>query len=130
MDKKTVASIVGVPAFLLGVGEFNAKEWNNFINNKIRPICLTIAQELTKKLLLSPKWYWKFNTLSLLEWDISQIGNVLGSLYDRGVMTGNEIRDRLGYDPLEGLDEVHVLENYINIDDIGKQNKLNGGNNE
>ena len=130
MDKKTVAAIVGVPAFLLGVGEFNAKEWNNFINNKIRPICLTIAQELTKKLLLSPKWYWKFNTLSLLEWDISQIGNVLGSLYDRGVMTGNEIRDRLGYDPLEGLDEVHVLENYIPIDKIGEQGKLNGGNNE
>lgn len=127
LDKRTVASIVGVPAFLLGVGDYNQKEWNNFINNKIRPICVGIQQELTKKLLLNPKWYFKFNTLSLLDWDLQTIGITLGSLYDRGVITGNEIRDRLGYDPLEGLDEVHVLENYIPVDKIGEQGKLKGG---
>lgn len=126
LDKRTVASIVGVPAFLLGVGAYDQKEWNNFIQNTIRPIALEIQQELTRKLILNPKWYFKFNTLSLLDWDIQTVGSVLGSLYDRGVILGNEIRDRLGYDPLDGLNELHVLENYIPVDKIGDQNKLGG----
>lgn len=128
LDKKTVASIIGVPAFILGVGDYKQSEWNNFIQNTIRPIALEIQQELTKKLIISPKWYFKFNTLSLLEWDMQTLGNVLGSLYDRGVIMGNEIRDRLGYDPLDGLDELHVLENYIPIDKIGDQGKLQNDN--
>lgn len=128
LDKKTVAAIIGVPAFLLGVGDYNQKEWNNFVNNTIRPICIEIQQELTKKLILSPNWYFKFNTLSLLDWDLQTIGSTLGSLYDRGVILGNEIRDRLGYDPLDGLSEPHVLENYIPVSEIGNQSKLQGGN--
>ena len=124
LDKKTVASIIGVPAFLLGVGDYKQSEWNNFVQNTIRPITLEIQQELTKKLIINPKWYFKFNTLSLLDWDMQTVGNVLGSLYDRGVVTGNEVRDRLGYDPMDGLDELMVLENFIKLQDTGKQKKL------
>lgn len=125
LDKKTVASIIGVPSFLLGIGSYTHAEWNNFIQNTVRPIALEIQQELTKKLIISNKWYFKFNSMSLMNWDMQTIGNVLGSLYDRGVIYGNEIRDRLGYDPADGLDELHVLENYIPIDAIGNQSKLN-----
>lgn len=127
LDKKTVAAIVGVPPFLVGVGEYNTEAWNSFILNKVRPICINIQQELTKKLILSPKMYLKFNYRSLLDWDIKTIYEVFGGLSDRGVVTGNEVRDILGMSPMEGLDELSVLENYIPRDQIGNQSKLTGG---
>lgn len=124
LDKRTVASIVGVPPFVLGVGEYNQKAWNSFIQNKIRPICISIAQELTKKLILSPKMYLKFNTLSLMDWDLQTISTVFGTLSDRGIVNGNEVRDRLGMSPVDGLDEYRILENYIGIDYTNQQKKL------
>lgn len=124
LDKRTVASIIGVPPFVLGVGEYNKEAWNSFIQNTVRPICLGIAQELTKKLILNPKWYLKFNVLSLMDWDLKTIADVFGSLSDRGFVNGNEVRDRIGYSPVDGLDEYRVLENYIGIDYTNKQKKL------
>lgn len=124
LDKRTVASIVGVPPFVLGIGDFDQKAWNSFIQNKIRPICLGIAQEMTKKLILNPKWYLKFNTLSLMSWDIQTIATVFGNLSDRGFITGNEVRDQIGMSPKDGLDELRVLENYIPYEMSGMQKKL------
>ena len=124
MDKRAVAAIIGVPPFMLGVGEYNQKQWNNFIQTKIRPMCQKIAQELTKKLILTEKWYFKFNTLSLMDWDVTSISQVFGVLYDRGIVTGNEVRDRIGLDPKEDLDKLLVLENYISVDKVNDQKKL------
>ena len=124
LDKRTVASIVGVPPFVLGVGDYSQKAWNNFIQNKIRPICIAIAQEMTKKLILSPKMYLRFNTLSLMDWDLQTISTVFGALSDRGIVNGNEVRDRLGMSPVDGLDEYRILENYIGIDYTNQQKKL------
>lgn len=131
LDKRTVAAIMGVPPFLLGVGEYNAAAWNSFVQNTIRPLAISIQQELTRKLILSPKWYLKLNVLSLMDWDLTQIYQVFGGLADRGIVTGNEVRDRIGMSPVDGLDELKVLENYIPADRIGDQNKLiqNGGKN-
>lgn len=124
LDKRTVASIVGVPPFVLGIGDFNQKAWNSFIQNKVRPICLGITQEMTKKLILNPKWYLKFNTLSLMSWDIQTIATVFGNLSDRGFIDGNEVRDQIGMSPREGLNELRVLENYIPYEMSGLQKKL------
>lgn len=124
LDKRTVASIVGVPPFVLGVGEYSQKAWNSFVQNKIRPICLSIAQEMTKKLILSPKMYLRFNTLSLMDWDLQTTSTVFGALSDRGIVNGNEVRDRLGMSPVDGLDEYRILENYIGIDYTNQQKKL------
>ena len=126
LDKRAVAAILGVPPFVLGVGEYKREEWNNFIQNTIHPIALGIQQEMTKKLILSPSWYLKFNILSLMDWDLATIYNVFSGLADKGIVTGNEVRDRLGLSPLEGLDELRILENYLPVDRLGDQKKLVG----
>lgn len=124
LNKQTIAAILGVPPFLLGVGEYNKAAWNNFVNNTVKPICLSIQQELTKKLIISEKMYLKFNVLSLLDWDIQTIYEVFGGLADKGIVTPNEVRDRIGLNQLDGLDELRILENYVPVDRIGDQKKL------
>ena len=124
IDKRTVASILGVPPFVLGVGPYDKAAWNNFVEQTIRPLCLGIAQELTKKLILNPKWYLRFNVASLMDWDLKTVADVFGALSDRGFVTGNEVRDRIGMSPMEGLDELRILENYIPYNMSGAQNKL------
>lgn len=124
VDKRTVAAIYGVPPFLLGVGEYDKAAWNDFVAHTIAPIAIAIQQELTKKLIFKPEWYLKFNVLSLMDWDLKTIADVFGSLSDRGFITGNEVRDRIGMSPIEGLDEPRVLENYIPFDMASLQKKL------
>ena len=54
LDKSTVASVLGIPAFLLGIGDFKQKEWEMFINTTILNIVMGLQQEMTKKLILNP----------------------------------------------------------------------------
>ena len=124
LDKATVAAVLGVPAFLLGVGEYNQKEWEMFINTTVLSIVTELQQEMTKKLITSPKMYLRFNYWSLLNWDIQTISSVLLAGSDRGFISGNEYRDRIGFEPREGLDELRILENYLPWDMSGKQKKL------
>lgn len=129
LNKKAVASIIGVPSFVLGVGTYTDSEWNHFVSSKIMPIAQIIQQELTKKLLLSPKWYWKFNMASLYAYDIKTLADVYSNLYVRGIVDGNEVREKMSMSPREGLSELVVLENYIPLSMIGDQSKLKGENN-
>ena len=125
-DKRTIAALLGVPPFLLGVGTFNRDEWNNFISTTIMTIVKGIEQEMTRKLILNPKWYLKFNVLSLMEYDLQTISAVYTAYGDRGWVSGNEARDRLGMSPVDGLDEYKILENYLPIEQSGLQKKISG----
>ncbi len=123
LDKKTVAAVLGVPAFLLGVGEYNQAEWNNFIQTKVRAIAQGIQQEMTRVIITSPKWYLLLNFWSLLDYDLKSTSDILLAGADRGYVNGDEWRDRMHMAPA-GLKEFKILENYIPADMSGKQNKL------
>jgi len=127
LDKKAVASAFGVPAFMVGVGNFNKDEYNNFISSVIMPIAKAIEQELTKKLVYSPKLYFRFNAKSLMQYDLGELTTHVKEMVSSGLINRNEGRNAFDYSPVDGLNEYIVLENFIPVADVGKQKKLKGG---
>lgn len=124
LDKKAVASIIGVPGFMVGVGSYNRDEYNTFVSAVLMPICLTIQMELTRKLLISDRRYFRMNVRSLYSYSLKELAEIGDEQYIRGLMTGNEVRNWLDLEPLDGLDELVMLENYIPAGMIGDQKKL------
>lgn len=127
IDKKTVAGILGVPPYVVGAGEYNTEEHRHFIDNYIRSKAQIIEQELTKKLLYSPDLYFYMNSRALYSYNMKELSEVGESLYVRGIVTGNEVRNWISMPPKDGLDDLVILENYIPRGMIGEQSKLMGG---
>lgn len=129
LDLKTVASAFGIPAFMVGVGEFNKDEYNNYISTTIMSIAINIQQELTKKLLYAPNMYFKFNPKSLMQYNLSEQVSFVKELVAGGMLNRNEGRNEFDYAPVddEGMNEYIVLENYIPVSSVGEQKKLKGG---
>lgn len=123
INKRMVAALFGCPPYMVGVGDYHKEEFNNFIQTRIMTKARAIAQELTRKLLISPSRYFELNVWSLLDYDLKSMSDVLLSGSDRGFVNGDEWRDRMHMTPA-GLKDYRVLENYIPWDMSGLQKKL------
>ena len=129
LDKRTVASVLGIPSFVLGVGDFSRDQWNNFVNTTIMPLARSIEQEMTKKLLLNPNWFFRFNSWSLYSYSITELVSAGAEMVDRMALRRNEWRGWLNLPPDPDMNELLALENYLPQDRLGDQGKLvqNGG---
>jgi len=129
LDIKCVAADLGVPPYDIGIGEFSKDAHNHFIGSTVYFTATVIAQELTRKILYKPEWYVKFNNKSLMQFTPAEKMTMVGALTDRGILTRNEGRTEFDYPPVDDpeMDEHQVLENYIPIDKLGSQKKLEGG---
>lgn len=131
MDKRAVASLVGVTPYMVGVGPYSDAEHNHMIRTTAATLAQIVCQELTRKLLISDELYFAPSTRRLYSYSTQQIATVAVELYDHGLMTGNEARDWVELEPMDDLDELVILENYIPRNKIGDQQKLaqEGGTN-
>lgn len=127
LDKRTVASVLGIPPFVLGVGDFHREAWNNFINATIMPIARILEQEFTKKLLVSPVLFFRFNSWSLYSYSITELVSAGAEMVDRMALRRNEWRSWVNMPPDPDMNELLALENYIPADRLGDQEKLTGG---
>lgn len=127
IDKTTVASLLGVPAFMLGVGNFNKDEYNNWVNTRIMSIAQVISQTMTRDLIYKDNWYFKLNPRSLYAYNLNDLVVAGTSMIDRNAMRRNELRDWVGLGPDEEMEELLVLENYLHQEDLNKQKKIQGG---
>lgn len=129
MDILSIASVFGIPGFMVGVGQFNRAEYNNFISTTIMEKAMTIQQELTKKLLYSSDHYFKFSPKSLMQYDLNEMVNYVKEMVGGGMINRNEGRNELNYSPVDDptMNEFYVLENYIPVAKLGDQKKLKGG---
>lgn len=129
LDKKTVAGLIGVPAFFLGVGEFDKAEYNNWINTRVMSIANVISQTLTRDILYSERMYFKMNPRSLYSYDLSEMVGAGGDMVKMNAMRRNELRNWVGLDPDDEMEELIVLENFVPASQLGAQEKLKGGDN-
>ncbi len=124
VDKETVASILGIPSFVLGVGTYSKDEWNNFINTKIMSIAQIIQQTLNR-LIVDDDMYFTFNPRSLYNYSLVEQVNAITALVKVNTLRRNEGRNWLGLAPDSEMDDLIVLENYLLQQDLSKQGKLN-----
>lgn len=123
LDKKTATAIFGVPGFTLGIGSFSEAEHNHAVRTVYVPICQGIEQELTLKLLASPRRYFKISRRRLYAYDLKNLIDMDLAMADRGYLNGDEVRADMDLDPV-GLTERTRLENFIPTDMAGNQKKL------
>lgn len=127
LDKRSIAAIMGVPAYFVGVGEFKRDEYNFFLSSRVKKIAETIEQELTRGTLINPDWHWAFNVRTLYSYSPQELRSIGESMVRNMSMRRNEWREMMNFPPDPEMDELLALENFIPADRLGDQKKLKGG---
>ena len=100
---------------------FNEAEWNSFYENVIEPISIQLSLEFTFKLLSERERGFGNKvifTANRLQYATLQTRMTIGgALYDRGIITINELRELMYYEPIEDGDVRMISLNYVNTDD-------------
>lgn len=127
LDTRTVASALGVPPFMVGIGEFNREAYNNFVSTTVLSYAEIFQQELTRGLLYAPDLYFKCNIKSLQQYSLSEKSAFVINMKNGGMLSPNEARAEFDYSPvdIEGMNDYTTLENYIPVGAAGDQKKLN-----
>lgn len=126
LDQKKIAKLLGVPAFVVGVGEYNEAEYTYFVSQAVCGVAHILEQEMTRKLLYKEEWHFVFNPFSLYNYRIKEKVEAGKELVDRMAMERNELRDWVGLSPDPMYKGLYGLENYLPVDRLGDQKKLNG----
>ncbi len=129
LDKKSIATAMDVPPFMMGVGDFNKDEYNNFVKRICSSFSQIIQQVLTKSILYSPEMYFKMKSRSLLQYDLPELTAHVKDMVAGGMLNRNEGRNEFDYSPVDddGMNEYIVLENFIPVSKVGDQKKLKDG---
>ena len=115
---------------------FTEAEWNSFYENVIEPISIQLSLEFTFKLLSERERGFGNKvifTANRLQYATLQTRMTIGgALYDRGIITINELRELMYYEPIEGGDVRMISLNYVNTDDqsLYQVGKDDGGGQE
>lgn len=124
LDKRAIAAMLGIPAFMVGVGAYNDVEYKNFVSAKLPFVAEIVAQEMTRQLLLYPDLYFRLNKRSLMAYSIADLTTIGREMVDRQALRRNEWRDMLDMPPDDEMDELIALENFIPASMLGDQKKL------
>ena len=124
LDKRAVAAMIGIPAYMVGVGAYNEQEHNNFVSTKLPFVSQIIDQENTSKLLMDGDMFFRLSKRSLMAYSIKDLVSLGKEMVDRQAMYRNEWRDLLDFPPDEAMNELLALENYIPANRLGDQKKL------
>lgn len=124
LDMRSIAAMLGVPPFLVGVGDYNQQAYQHFLNVHVMALAREIEQVLTNGLLWSPELYWSLNPRSLYNYALKDLIDAGKEMVDRAAMRRNEWRDWVGLSPDPEMEEIVLLENYLPEDRLGDQKKL------
>ena len=120
-----IARFYGISPTLLGdltkssYATFEATSLD-FLTNCLQPRLINIEQELNRKLLLrrekqQEKMHFAFETEDLLRCTKTEMAQYYRDMINNGVMTVNEVRRKLDFEPVAGGDENYIQLNMTTL---------------
>lgn len=109
-------------------GNYNDIEVQNisFLTNTLLPYIRIIEDEFTRKLFPKDDYYLDIDETEMLRMKSNDSANYYNTLVSSGILSVNEVRNELGFEPIEGGDN-HIIaytdisQNTINKDDSEKE---------
>ena len=86
---------------MVGIDAYNRDAYNNFVSTTIMSFARIIEQELTRKILYKPEWYFKMNPKSLMQFSLSEKTAFVKDMLSIGLLNRNEGRAEFDYSPVD-----------------------------